>query len=125
MSNRRLVLNTLKIIDAGDMSGDLTSTVVGIQGLDNLAVQMNVLSGTPTGTFSIELSADHQEQNGNVTSSGTWIAMSLPSTPLVTAGSPSSIMVALNQVPALYMRVKYTRTSGTGTCDVVVVGKGL
>lgn len=124
MSGRKNTLYRLKLIDGSSMGADITNgRVLSIQGLDNIGVQINVLTGTPTGEFKVQVSADHEEQNGVVTATGNWVDLTLSPTATVTSGSPTSIYVDLNQLSALYLRVVYTRSSGTGTCDVWAVGK--
>src|SRR6266851_5411450 len=86
-----------------------TSNVVHILNLDNLFVQLNV-GGTPTGAFSIQVSADHtQDQEGNVLVAGNWIEIvSIP-----VSGSALNIGEDFNQLGAPYMRIVYTNASSS------------
>lgn len=126
MSGRKNYLNSYKIINAGDVSlTSITSSATNIQGLDNVGIQVNVVSGTFSGVITVEVSADHQEINGNVTVAGNWVALSLPVSATITSSSPTSIYLDLNQISSLWIRVKYTKTSGTGSLDAFIVAKML
>lgn len=126
MSGRKNFLNNFKIVSAGDMSqATVTSSIVNIQGLDNIGIQVNLLTGTPTGTFDVKISADHQEVNGVVKTTGNFIALGSSYQVTMTAGSPSNIYFDLSQLSATFIELVWTKTSGTGTFDAFVVGKML
>lgn len=119
-AGRKSNLLKFQILDAADMSGDLTSLVTNIQFLDNIGYQLNI-TGTPTGTFSVEVSADYaQDNNGNVTNAGRWIELTSGG---VTTGSPTEIYFDLNQLSAPWIRVTYAESGGTGTVDGFITGK--
>lgn len=123
MSSRKS-LRSFKIFTAGAMAGNLTSAVSNIEFYDNIGIEL-VFTGTPTGTFSVEVSIDYvQDQNGNVTNAGTWTALSLGATPAAT-GAAGSIYIDINQMSAPWIRVKYTATSSTGTLNGWICGKSL
>lgn len=124
MSGRHNFLNKFKIQSAGDASqATVTSAVTNIQALDNVGIQVNILTGTPTGTFDVQISADHQEVNGNVSVSGSWISLGSPYQAAITSGSPANVYFDLNQLSAPFVRLLYTKGSGTGTFDAFIVGK--
>lgn len=123
MSNKSALASAL-VIKNGVMTGTntLTSSVVDISTLDNIGVQMN-FTGTPTGTFAVEVSADYrQDFLGNVLVVGNWIPVAL-STPPVASGSAGNIYVDLLPLSAPYLRVQYTNTAGSGVLNVFVTGK--
>lgn len=116
-------LGKYQIFTAGAMTGTsvITSKIVRILMLDNVFLQLNI-SGTPTGTFSIQVSSDHVEDElGNVIVAGNWVQMST----LSAAGSAVILGSDLNQLGATYLRVVYTNASGTGVVNGFVSGKGL
>lgn len=120
MSGRKNFLNSYKITSAGDMSqASVTSAITNIQGEDNIGIQINILTGSPTGTFTVQISADY---NLNL-NTGNWVTLTLPTAAAVSAGSPSNIYIDLNQLSAPWIRLVYTKTSGTGTYDAIIVGK--
>ncbi len=118
-------LSPYRILTAGDMSlTSLTSQVTNIQNTDNIAIQAN-FTGAPVGTFSVEVSVDHaQDSQGNVTNAGTWNALTLSATP-VASGSSGSVYIDLNQLSAPYIRLVYTKGSGTGTLNAFITAKRL
>jgi hypothetical protein len=119
------LLRPVKIITAGDMSAaSITSSAAEIKLQDNIGIQLS-WTGSPVGTFAVQISADHNEDSmGNVITAGNWI--SLPLNPaIVASGSADNAYIDLNQQSAQYIRVVYTKTSGTGTLNAIVVGKGV
>lgn len=110
---------------AGDMSlSSITSSAIETKYQDNIGIQLN-WTGTPTGTFDFQVSMDHsQDINGNIKVAGTWV--SLPVNPIVApAGGASSAYVDFNQLSTPYIRVVYTRTSGSGTLQGYTIAKGV
>lgn len=132
---RKNTLQSYKTINAGDMStASLTSTVTSIQYLDDIGVQFT-WSGSPVGTFAVQVSADfvRDDTNGQVMNTGHWVPIVLSywngtvfvtDTSLPTSvGSPIYVDLALLSAP--WIRVVYTKTSGTGTLTAVITGKEL
>lgn len=119
-------LKKYQLISGGVMTGTsvITSSAVEIINLDNVFLQLH-FTGTPTGTFSVQVSSDHdQDPNGNVIVAGNWISLVLSPSP-VAAGASGDIGIDLNQLGASYLRVVYTNASGTGVLSAVVSGKSL
>lgn len=118
------VLKPYHAIVAGNMSGNITSPVTCIQYLDNCLIQLN-FTGTPTGTFSVQVSADYaRDDQGNVTNAGNWVPLTLSPSPSA-AGAANQIIIDMNEMPAPYLRVVYTFTSGTGTLDMYITAKSV
>lgn len=109
---------------SGDMSSTITSVVVEVKEQDNLGFQA-LWVGAPVGVFSIQVSVDYaRDLNGNVTNPGTWTSLMLSN--LITAnGSGDDAYIDINQLAGPFMRMVYTRTSGTGTLIANVTGKGV
>lgn len=116
--------DSYKIVTDASMASSITSEVIEVKNQDNIAFQFN-FTGAPVGTFSVQVSLDYKEDmNGNVQNAGNWI--SLPLSPAITAtGAADVAYVDINQTGATYMRVLYTRTSGTGVLNVYAVAKGV
>ena len=107
--SRKNVLTSYQIVTAGDMStSSITSATTNVQYLDNVAVQCN-FTGSPVGVFDLQVSID----NVNFAPLGLNIAAS--------NGSP--IVINANQLSAPYVRLTYTKTSGTGTLNAFISGK--
>jgi len=128
MSGRKSNLKRFKTITTGDMSqATLTSAVTAIEFLDNIGYQIN-FTGSPVGTFSVQISADYdQDQNGNVINAGQWITVPVQqngtSYTLIPTSLGSPMFLDLNQLSAPFIRLIYTKTSGTGTVNAFVCGK--
>ena len=117
MSGRKNFLNPYRLIDSESMGASVTSDPFNVQGLDSIAVQF-VFSGTPTGTFSVQVSGNYN----TVTASGDWDDLFL--NPSMTAsGASGTASTNIQQLAFLWMRLKYTRTGGTGSLDAYVSGK--
>lgn len=108
MSGRKNFLAPYLAITAGDMSlTSLTSSIIDASYLDNICLQM-AWTGSPIGTFSVQGSLDKTNWTQFATGD-------------CTAGSPS--LFDLNQLSFPYVRVVYTKGSGTGTLNVLAGGK--
>jgi hypothetical protein len=127
MSGRKSNLKTYQALSAQSMAASFTSPVTSIINQDNLAIQLN-FTGAPVGSFVVEVSSDYsndQASNGSpVINAGNWIALTLDGSPSA-AGSADQIFIDLNQIPAPFIRVRYVRTSGTGSCDMFITTKML
>lgn len=109
----------------------ITSAPTNIQMLDDVGIQFN-WSGSPVGTLAVQVSADYaQDTQGNVTNSGNWVnlvftywngTMFVTSTSIPTSvGSPVYLDMALLSAP--WIRVVYTKISGTGTLNSFITAK--
>lgn len=125
MSGRKNTLPAYQIITAGDMStASITSAISNIQYLDNISLQL-IWTGSPVGTFAVQGSLDHsQDSLGNVTNAGTWDGLTLNPAPAA-IGSAGHILLDLNELSFPWIRVVYTKTSGTGSLTAWIGGKML
>ena len=114
--------NPYSVITNGNMSTSLTSEVTIIQKISYVSYSV-AFTGTPVGTFSVEVSNDYAlNPDGTVKNSGTWTAVTLTSSPAAT-GSADNGFIDLSGISAYAIRLKYTRSSGTGTLNAVINGK--
>lgn len=130
MSGRKLALPSYKLIRAGDMSATITSPVTNIELYDNIAFQVNILSGSASGTLAVQVSLDYLPSSQGTPNAGTWItllsatvtsgAVIVGTNVLVTAGNG---YLKLNQVEAPWIRLLFTNSSSTGTLDAFICGK--
>lgn len=131
--SRKNVLIPSRTITDGDMStASLTSLVTEIQYLDNVGVQLN-WTGSPVGAFAIQISSDYRRYGltDKVTATGTWTPLTLTywdgaafvtDTEVPTSlGSPIFLDLAFLSAP--FIRIVYTRSSGSGTLQCTVTGK--
>lgn len=100
--------NTL--ISGGNLSGDITSSVQNLNAVHHIAVQF-VWTGASSPVGTVEL------QGSNDNSTFTSISDSV----LAVSGSSGSCLINYDFPNFGYVRVKYTRTSGSGgtvTCTI-------
>jgi hypothetical protein len=112
-------------VSAGDMSlATITSDVTCIKFLDNLGIQLS-WTGSPVGTFDVQVSNDYSDGKGaSKANAGTWSSLGL-NPPVSASGSAADAYLQLQQICAPYIRVVYTKTSGTGSLTVVISGKAI
>lgn len=106
-----------------DISVNQTSAPIHVQYSDNIGVQF-VWTGTPTGTFGINVSNTAiLGTNGTITG-GTWtpLVLDAPNNP-VTEGDAGNGFIDLNQTGAAFVQVTYVATGGSGNCTAVLTAK--
>lgn len=91
------------------------SQSVPISGEDNVGIIPIVVSGTPSGTFAVQVSND----NVNFQS------LTLAAVPTITAGTLSNSPLALNQLPYLWLKVVYTNSAGSGSISATLAAKSV
>lgn len=117
--------NPFPVITNGNMgSASLTSLVTIIQKLSIVSYDIAWSAGsTPVGDITVEVSNTYSlDASGAVANAGTWTAIAL-SSPIHITGNSGNAFVSLSELGAYAIRVKYTRTSGSGTLNVTVAGK--
>ena len=131
MSSRKGNIRQFNTIQAQSMTGNLTSLVTNIEWLDDIGIQFS-WSGSPTGTFSVQVSADYSaDTQGNVTNAGNWISLvltywngsSFVTSTTVPTSLGSAIYLDLALLSAPYIRSIYTAGSGTGTLTTTITAK--
>ncbi len=114
------------IFSNADISQAETSNVVDCQFLDNVGIQINITSPglDATGQFDVEVSADYAISlpSGTVTNPGNWGSIA---SPLINSGLPAVTILNVNQLPFAFIRLRYTPTSGSGTCTAYALGKAI
>ncbi len=111
-----------RLVTDGDMSGSITSRAQQLTEMAMACIQA-VFTGTPNGTFKLQVSTTHKEDNqGNILTAGTWTDYTGSSQAIVAAGD---FAWNLSTTPYPYVRLVYTRSSGTGTLNVTINGKGV
>lgn len=117
------VLANYHLVNAGSMAASITSDALNVTNLDNVGLTLS-WSGTPTGTFSVEVSNDGLWA-GLTYSGSIWTALTFTPSLDAPAGSAASTYIDINQLSATALRVKYTRSGSTGTLDVYASGKSV
>jgi hypothetical protein len=115
--------NPYPVIVDGDMSGNLTSEVTIIQKLSMISYDVSWVGTLPIGDITIEVSNTYsQNADGSVKNPGNWTTLTL-SAPTPVSGSPGNGFIDIDATAGYAIRLVYTRTSGTGTLNVMAVGK--
>lgn len=103
------------IVISGDMSQTtVSSTAITVSYQDNVGIQVT-WTGTPTGVIEVDGSND----GTNFYSLTFNPAISQP------AGVAGGFLLDINQFPFAYIKLLYTKTSGTGVLDAYLVAKGV
>lgn len=105
---RKNVIAPVQIIESGDMSADITSSVLVLQWMDNAGLQIEWASTDAIGTIEVQASV-----NGV-----TFYALTFSTALTQPNSNNGGYLVNLNQFPFRYFRVFYDRTSGSGTLNV-------
>lgn len=81
-------------------------------------------SGTsPVGAITVQVSNSYsQDAEGNVKNAGSWTTLSLSSAANV-SGNTGNGFIDIDATAGFAVRLVYTRTSGTGTLNVIASGK--
>lgn len=120
MASTKNILRKYQILTAQSISASFTgATPVNIQYLDNIAIQLNITTSDGIGTFLVQASIDYDP---NTHDSGNWVNLVLSPSPTV-ASANNVILLDLNQLSFPWIRVSYSRTSGTGTVSGFISGK--
>ena len=112
-----------KVVDAGDMSDDITSDVTVIQNITRIGYQVVWSAGsTPVGTVTVEVSNDYsQNGDGSERNAGSWTAVAGISASV--SGNSGNGYIDIADISAYAIRLVYTRASGSGTLDVTICAK--
>lgn len=100
-----------KLVSAGDMSGNITSNKQQLNHIAMASIQA-VYTGSPVGTLKLQISNDDI----------TWTDYSGSGAAVSGAGD---FMWNISNVAFPLIRVVYTKTSGSGSLDITVNGKGV
>lgn len=117
--------STSPIITAGSMGASTNSIGIDLNQILNCSIQA-VWTGTPTGTLKIQVSNDNvpygtsSNPSANVVN---WTDYTGSSQSL--SGSAGNFVWNMLDSGYRWIRLVYTRSSGTGTINAAIVGKGI
>jgi len=105
-------MDTIKtqFFTAQDMTGTLVSPIMDLRNMNHLCVHCTWV-GTPTGTLSLEVSAESTPTNFETVSN------------VAVAGAGSQMWLDRN-APYTHVRVRYVPTASTGTIESLGIAKG-
>jgi hypothetical protein len=126
MSGRKDQITSVVVMSSVSVSSTNTynSEIINIQFLDNVGIQANVVSGSPSGTLIPQVSADYAQDNqGNVTNAGNWVSLPASAQQALTSGSPANTYFDLTQLSAPWVRLQYVNSSGSGVITAILTAK--
>lgn len=110
-------------ITAGDMSGNITSKVTVIQKLSLISYSASWSGTSPVGELIAEVSNDYtQDGQGVAQNAGTWNILPLD-VPALVSGNTGNGFIDIELNSGYALRIRYARTSGTGSLQVIVNAK--
>lgn len=111
-----------RLLNAQSMGATFNSSPTNIERMDNVSIQTNVSgSSSPVGTFKVQVSNDYeQDADGTVRAAGNWIDVTGLSQAI---SGDTQILFELALTAAAWVRLVYTRTSGTATANAYLVAK--
>lgn len=114
-------LTPVKIISAASLGANVVGTPTNIQYLDNISIQLNITGASAAGTITIQGSLDYAQTPFNAANAGSWDSLGVTYT---VAGAATKI-ISLTQVCVPWIRIVFTRDSGTGSIDAYISGKAI
>jgi hypothetical protein len=119
------------VITNGDMSqASLTSAVTILSNKSMISYGISWSGAAPVGSIAVQASNDYAlgPDGRTVVNPGTWTALTFSSggsnvSSLPVSGSPGTGFIDIDMLSAYATRLVYTRTSGTGSLQVIVVSK--
>lgn len=122
MSGRKNAIQQYPIINATSMAATITSAATNVEFLDNIGFQIVWTSSDAIGTITIEGSNTY---NPNLNVAGSWFALTFSPALTQPASNNGNYGISVNQFPWSWIRVVYTRSSGSGTLTATLSAKGL
>lgn len=127
MGSTKNVLRQYRALTNASMATDLASPTTDISWLDNVSVHIKIGAGA-TGEFFIQGSNVYDDTTRGPTTSdwvtiGPWLDAAGDVITLTTSGSAGSYLCNGAMFAFQFLRVIYTRTSGSGTVNVWICGK--
>ena len=121
MSTTKKVIDPFKIIDAGSMAGNVSSTATNVRNMDMVTFFVEWTGSAPVGTLSFQ----YVEKESINPALETWktIDFGTNGTTIPVSGNSGSHTVIFTVLPFVKMKVVYTATSGTGSLTITIVGK--
>jgi len=123
--SRHNSLPAFPIIPVGtDLAEEIISEVTHIGFLDNIGIQVDIVSEDAVGLLQVQVSANYTKDPVSqvVTDPGTWVTIT---TQAIAAAEPGTTFFDLNQLSAPWIRLLWSYTSGDGEIAAIITGKQL
>lgn len=108
-----------QIMTNASLGASVNSSVVDLNQINLLSVQAIWTGGTAAGTLNIQVSNDNVQKISDITN---WTDYTGSSTTIAGAGD---ILYNMTFAGYRWMRLHFVRTSGTGTINATMSGKGI
>lgn len=120
----RPILPPFPVITNGDMSqATITSAVTVIQNVSMLSYDISWSGTSPVGAMTVQVSNTYkQNADGTVANAGNWTTLALSAAAPV-SGNTGNGFIDVDGTAGYAIRLVYTKTSGTGTLNVIASGK--
>lgn len=109
-----------QIVDGGDLSGDLASSIMDIRHLYVGAIHL-IWTGSPVGDFTVEASAKKVSKSSDLADAD---FETVADSTQAAGGGAGSHVYNLTDLGYRWLRLKFTSTSGTGSLDAWAIAKG-
>jgi hypothetical protein len=104
------------LINNVSLASNVTTNPIDTRGWDNIDIEL-IATGTPNGMFFVDCTL--LPTMPPAASAQTWVQIPLVPGP-ITSGTSTNIVIELNQMGCMFVRVRYTATSGTGALTAYV-----
>jgi len=104
-----------------DLGADFDGKPVNVKYMDNLGLDISWSGSSPVGQLFVEVSNNPAAQADELSASD-WRELDF-GTNIAISGNSDNGLININQVPFNWFRVRYARTSGTGTMTVILTMK--
>lgn len=122
MASRPLIAPHSVITD-GDMASDIISEVTIITNSTLVCYAVSWAGTSPLGECQVQVSNDYKvNAAGTVQNAGTWTTLTLSATATV-SGNTGTGVIELASLASYAIRLRYARTSGSGTLQAVLTAK--
>lgn len=116
------------LINAAGMAATVTSPGFRISNLDNISIQVTTVNSDGVGAWTVQGSnVEVGSAKAPSTAAGDWVTLTQGITnPPNSASANESFLYELNQIGCTFIRLVWTRTSGTvaSTITAIISGKG-
>ncbi len=119
---RKNVIKPTKVLSAQSLAASFNGPSTNIQFLDRVGISINVTTSDAVGEFKLQGRISPSAQDGaSLGPSGEWSDLDVDT--MTISSVDKSIVIDVLNTGLIEIRVSYTRTGGTGTCDVWVSAK--
>jgi hypothetical protein len=112
MSTGKRVIPPFQVMIAADLAGNVTSSETDVMGLDYARYDIAWSGTAPIGVMTVEYLKDGD---------ATWATLDVGT--IAVSGASGTHEILFTELPFKRIRLKYTRTSGTGTMNAYITAK--